>query len=409
MEKRKRGEFFGFLPGKFAAACPLFSFLFCILSVLFFAGCAAPAEPTARHAPAPAAITDLQASQQGNRLILTFKMPAKTSRQRPLKSTPAFAIYRQYFPANPKLAPAALAVSQKDLLVEVPAALADQYEREGRVRFTADIKPGEIAQHAGQQAVIIVRTRLSEKAESADSNLAILHLYPAAQPISDLAARVTQDAVELAWSAPALPSNLNWPANEIPLTGYRVYRAEQHTDASAAKTSEPSTPAFELLAEAPSASYRDTRFEFDHTYTYSVRSVVRYGPKPEESAESDDSNLLTITPKDTFPPAAPEGLVAVIVPATSDTPAHIELSWAISSETDLAGYNVYRTEQVMATGPKLNERPLLTPAYHDMTIVPGRLYTYTVTAVDRAGNESPASAPVSASVSAAGKNESPQP
>jgi len=139
---------------------------------------------------------------------------------------------------------------------------------------------------------------------------------------------------------------------------------------------------------------------------YSVRSVVRYGATPNESVESDESNLLALAPKDIFPPAAPQGLVAVPVPATSNTPVGIELSWAISAESDLAGYNIYRGDQDSKSPRRLNQSTLLTPAYRDITVLPGRLYTYTVTAVDRAGNESPASEPVTAGISPAEKESS---
>jgi fibronectin type 3 domain-containing protein len=88
----------------------------------------------------------------------------------------------------------------------------------------------------------------------------------------------------------------------------------------------------------------------------------------------------------------------VFVPATGNVPAHLELSWAINSETDIAGYNVYRTEQVDFPGTRVNAELLLTPAFRDMNAVPGRRYSYSVTAVDRSGNESPASAAVVAGI-----------
>jgi len=43
---------------------------------------------------------------------------------------------------------------------------------------------------------------------------------------------------------------------------------------------------------------------------------------------------------------------------------------------------------------------LLTPAFRDMNVQPGRRYFYTVTAVDRSGNESPVSEAVAGSVPA---------
>ncbi len=44
-----------------------------------------------------------------------------------------------------------------------------------------------------------------------------------------------------------------------------------------------------------------------------------------------------VTAHDTFPPAAPQGIVVVPVPAQSGQPGYLELSWDISPETDVAG------------------------------------------------------------------------
>jgi len=95
-------------------------------------------------------------------------------------------------------------------------------------------------------------------------------------------------------------------------------------------------------------------------------------------------------------PAPPRDLVAVAQAATGTGPATIELSWAISTEADLAGYNVYRTEVGLARPQRLNQELLLTPTFRDISVAVGALYTYTVTAVDRAGNESPPGAAVNA-------------
>ncbi len=155
-----------------------------------------------------------------------------------------------------------------------------------------------------------------------------------------------------------------------------------------------------------STSYIDTQFESGSTYVYFVRSVVQYGTGQSgaEILESDNSNLVTVTARDTFPPAAPRGLVVVPVPAQSGQSAYIELSWVINPETDLAGYNVYRSEDVGVPGTRVNPALLPAPTFRDMNAVPGRRYFYSVTAVDGSGNES---AP-SAAVAGAAPVESPQ-
>ena len=76
----------------------------------------------------------------------------------------------------------------------------------------------------------------------------------------------------------------------------------------------------------------------------------------------------------------------------------VDLSWSINLETDLAGYRVYRSEQQDTRGALITPDLLLAPAYRDTSVEPGHRYWYSVTAVDRAGNESDASAAVAVDV-----------
>jgi fibronectin type 3 domain-containing protein len=66
-------------------------------------------------------------------------------------------------------------------------------------------------------------------------------------------------------------------------------------------------------------------------------------------------------------------------------------------ETDLAGYNVFRS--VGGGEPvKLNQQLVRVPSYRDATVLPGKTYVYAVSAVDLRGNESPLSAETSETV-----------
>jgi len=65
----------------------------------------------------------------------------------------------------------------------------------------------------------------------------------------------------------------------------------------------------------------------------------------------------------------------------------------------VAGYRVYRSEQDGARGELLQKELLPTPAVRDSSVQAGRRYWYTVTAVDRAGNESSGSTPAVAQIS----------
>jgi fibronectin type 3 domain-containing protein len=103
--------------------------------------------------------------------------------------------------------------------------------------------------------------------------------------------------------------------------------------------------------------------------------------------ESDSSNEACLTARDVAAPAAPGGLTILA------QEGGLELRWSPSPESDLAFYRVYRA--VSSGSPeKLAELPAPTTSYLDKTAAPGTAYRYTVTAVDRAGNESPPSSPL---------------
>jgi hypothetical protein len=365
--------------------------LFCfLLSIFCLAACGTPGDPRAPQPPVPVAVSDLSARQQGERVVLTFTMPQKTIEGDALESAPDIEIFRGFFRAGAtpdEKTPVALVYT-------VPATLVDTYLREGRVEFADPLSPEVLARRAGEQALYRVRTRASKRRASDDSNTVAVRVYPVPAPIRDAAGNVTAGAIELRWTPPERTSS----GTAVSVSGFRVYRAELEPGAKDAAAGQ-----MQLLGVSPTPAYRDVQFEFGKTYVYSVRSVAQY---ELDSVESGDSNTLRIEARDTFAPAAPQNLVIVPVAATASVPAHLELSWSISPEADVAGYNVYRSEMGAAdtTPVKQNQELLLTPTFRDMSVVAGRGYTYTVTAVDRAGNESAPSAPANASVNAE-KNE----
>jgi hypothetical protein len=381
--------------GDFGLRRPVFELLSSILLCILFAGCAAPAEPLERKPPVPEAVTDLAAVQAGNDVILTFTLPTETVDRRPLAQPPAIEIYRA-FEGAPAAGNSTQTAASPTLVATIPSGVTNQYTDREHVRYADSLRADDFVKHPDGVAIYTVRTRASEKKESANSNAVDVRIYPALDPIDDVKAEVTHAAVVLIWTAP--PKTVAGPPP--PIAGYRIYRgeAESGTTAATAENVKLSSPLVRIgESEANSPSFRDQQFDFGKTYVYSVRSVGQY---PGESLESADSNLSVVAAQNTFPPAAPQGLVVVLVPTQGDAPAKLELSWAISPESDVAGYNVFRSEQDGVPGTRLNKELLLTPAFRDMNVQPGRRYFYTVTAVDRSGNESRSSAAAPGEVSA---------
>lgn len=385
--------------------------------LLILAGCASPGEPVERKAAVPAAITDVAVQQSGNSAILTFTLPRETLERRSLKHTPDVEIYRQFSGAPtatpsaqetapiPNASAAPSAPSSPPLLVTIPSALVSHYQQDGQIHYADAWTPEVLTQHAGGTAVYIVRTSESPKKQSPDSNSAGIRVYAAPGPISDLRAALSRSGVDLSWSAPQqTPVGPEPSAQE-----YQIDRVELSSATSGEKSAAPRQQGFQLpgaktatarpeqIGTSQTPGYHDAQVSLGAIYEYFVRSVVEYSG---ESVASEDSNRVTIIVRDVFPPSTPTGLVAVPVPAEHGNPAHIDLSWNISAETDVAGYNVYRTEQENTGSARLNSQPLPTPAFSDMTAVAGQRYVYRITAVDRSANESERSTAVSAEVPA---------
>ncbi len=202
----------------------------------------------------------------------------------------------------------------------------------------------------------------SRPEESALSNVVQVKLLNIPSPVQNLAAITTEHAIEVSWAA-------SGPA----ITSYRVYRSD---------TNKPESYAFR--GESHATNWQDADFKFGQAYFYKVTAVVR---EAANSAESEDSAVVEIIPRDTFPPAPPKGLTAVY------TGRAVELIWNASLEPDLAGYNVYRrsgdTDFV-----RLNTKLLPTPIFRDNSVAQGKSYSYRVTALDLSNNESPPSAEV---------------
>jgi hypothetical protein len=376
----------------------LLATLYFPLSIFLVVSCASPGEPVERKPPTPTTITDLSAAQMGNDVTLTFTLPRDSVEKRQLQQPPTIQLYRD-FQAPPAAGSSTAAAAKPTLLLTIPPAMVDRYSVQGRVQFVDSLVKDDFAPADGREANYSIRTFVSPKKISANSNVASLIVFPPPDPIADLKAEVTASGVSLSWTPPQKTILGTTPR----IAFYRVYRSESGFDAtastgasapSAAENPKPKVP-FAHIAEPVAPSYTDTQAELGKTYIYMVRTISQFPATPLESL---DSNFATVTPKDIFPPTAPRNLVVVFVPRATGAPAHLEISWAINPETDVAGYNIYRAEAQGHFGTRLNSDLLLTPAFRDMTVVPGREYSYTATAVDRSGNESPASEPTSGNV-----------
>lgn len=333
-------------------------------STLLLAACAAQAPPQPPRVERPQAVHDLAAHQVGRTIELSFTLPTLATDGERLTKPLEAEIFRQV--SNPGAA-ATPAADSSPWLTLSSAGLA-RHTSHGKVAYGDQLPEQEYGSWKGgtlrYSARTLTRGFRRRAITSADSNPASVRLLDVSEPVANLKIETTEHAVKLSWSAPTLTLTGRAAAG---LSGYQVYRSE---------TGKPGT--FHSLGETPSPAFSDPNFRFGQAYFYKVRAVFS---EDGQIAESDDSIPAVITPRDVFPPAAPTGLTGLY------TAGVVELIWNANSESDLAGYNVYRRE---AAGGfrRLNTDLVPTPIFRDASAMPGGRYAYRVTAVDLSGNES---------------------
>ncbi len=227
-----------------------------------------------------------------------------------------------------------------------PYSLAGKTPASLKVRFAVRVRDG--------------RSRMSEL-----SNPVAFDPQVGPGPPQELAARVLEDRIELAWKAPAANFDGSTPAI---VSGYNVYRRGKDGTAALVNSS--------LVREL---AFADRDAATGVPVRYFVRASATEKPP---YFESDDSEARELVPEDVFPPAAPAGVVPV---AGS---GFVSLSWEANREKDLAGYRVRRREEGGAGDVLLTPALLLENAYTDTTIEKGKRYRYFISSVDVRGNES---------------------
>lgn len=166
------------------------------------------------------------------------------------------------------------------------------------------------------------------------------------------------------------------------VTTYNVYDAKALDTASKTATADKTPAAVPPLNPRPidTPSFTDSRLAFGEERCYTVRAVLVYGGARLESPTTPAS---CVTPKDTFPPAAPRNLSAV------GSEGGVSLIWEADTEADLDGYLVLRGElKPDGTQPEklapITAQPIHETTYRDNTAKPGVRYVYAIVAVDKA-------------------------
>lgn len=187
-------------------------------------------------------------------------------------------------------------------------------------------------------------------------------LIPSPPPPRDVAISYDEHRMKMTW------------AGGDPAVVFRIYRA----DAAGKEEAKP------LNDTALTVAAYETPVEFGVQRCFVVRSAIVRGAV---SIESEAAAPACQTAVDTFPPLAPDGLLAL------PSEGKIQLKWNAVDAPDVAGYLVLRGEGAADLQP-LTASPVADPSFDDTTPKPGVKYVYAVIAVDKAGNRSERSKPV---------------
>lgn len=321
----------------------------------------------------------LSGVQRGNQVILSWPAPRRNASDASVQSIRRIDIYRL---AEKPRAPLALTAEE----------FATRSTLVGSVTYDEIKKPTDFLTYtdtlelAGEPTRLRYAVRYVNAAGQRAGFSNFLLLEPAARiaqspAIIATGKEVSEDVVTISWQPPAANIDGSTPVN---LLGYNIYRMSDTDD-------ELVQPINDSLISG--TKYQDRNFKAGETYHYVVRSVS-LGTGGAQ-VESLNSNAISVSPRDIFPPSAPASITVAAAPG------RLSIFFPANPEADIAGYNIYRSidsDLPKNQWSKLNAELLTRTTFQDEKVESGRRYYYYLTAVDKSGNTSPLSEVVSETV-----------
>jgi hypothetical protein len=245
-----------------------------LLAAAVWSGCGYVGEPLPPLLNIPMRVSDLTARQTGARLRIEFSVPPLNTEGEVMKRPVRVEVKAGSFQGEPFSA---------DAWAATATSLSAPPLEQGRIAFDVPVAPW-----AGQTVIFGVILTADNGRQSGWSNFVTLNVLPPLQQPRELAASTTERGVRLTWKGEA--------------ASYRIYRRG------------PNEKDFAVVTDAAGAEWIDPAPEYERRYAYRVQAV-------SGEAVSDISDPVEIVPVDTFPPAAPQGLIAI------GGPGGIDLAW----------------------------------------------------------------------------------
>ena len=332
-------------------------------------GCGTPGAPQPPSLNLPDRIGDLSATRAGNEVTLTWTMPKRNTDRTMIKGSVPVRVCRR----------------ESDAGVCEPAG-PDQMTAPGASGTYTETLPSALAGGAARPISYFVELRNAKGRSAGLSNAATVLAGAAPAAIETLKAEVRKQGVVLSWT----PHGEN---TAVRLERKLLSPAPKQERGPLAPLPEPERQDLLVEAAGDQSHAIDKTARFDELYEYRAQRVTRVEVNGK-TLELDGafSPAVEVEVKDVFPPSIPTGLVAVATVGENSAAPAIDLSWQPVTDSDIAGYIVYRREGVGDWLRVSSGTPMVQPAFHDPQVEAGNTYQYAVSAVDKAGHESAKSA-----------------
>jgi hypothetical protein len=319
--------------------------------LLLAAGCGKKMTPYAPDEVLPAPVRDFHLAQEGDALVLTWRLPQENLLGQPLTQIQGCKVYRA---ALRGVAPAALMASDFALYADIDLAYPQRGEVRGESLLLKDLDLLPDHRYYYRVAAYGPDGHLGGWSRTLSHAWGWLPRAP-----GRLKAVPGDKIVSLEWS-PVTRLQNGAPLRD--LAGYLVYRLSGKG------------PWIQVTpAPVRQDKFQDVAVLNYVDYTYKVVAVRRVDG---DLLASLGSPTQRATPEKTTPP--PPVLNVLAVP----TEEGLALRWEPSPVPDLAGYWIYRRQMGEAKYQRLNAELVKKPYFVDSQVRRGVTYYYYVTAVD---------------------------